>query len=61
MAPKGKTSATKEKKTPALTGKICAPCGKAMFSNEITTVLSIIISEAGSASKRYIHRHKKCS
>ena len=61
MAPKGKTSVSKEKKAPVLTSQRCASCDKPMLSNEITTILSIVISAAGSATKRYIHRHKKCS
>jgi hypothetical protein len=61
MAPKGKVSVSKEKKAPVLTGRSCASCGKPMASNEITTILSIVVSATGSATKRYIHRHKKCS
>jgi hypothetical protein len=61
MAPKGKTAVSKEKKAPVITGRRCASCSNPMASNDITTILSININEAGSAAKRYIHRHKKCS
>jgi len=61
MAPKGKTAVSKEKKAPVLTGRRCSSCSNLMVSNDITTILSINISESGSASSRFIHRHKKCS
>jgi hypothetical protein len=52
---------SKEKKAPVLTGRRCSSCSNLMVSNDITTILSINISESGSASSRFIHRHKKCS
>ena len=61
MAPKGKTAVSKEKKAPVITGRRCASCSNPMASNDITTILLINMNEAGSAAKRYIHRHKKCS
>lgn len=57
---KGKVASSKAPKVAILTKNRCLKCGQLIFTNEMTSLLSIDWNENGNIRRRMQHFHKAC-